>query len=148
MSLAPNDIALLSDWSVSTSVVSEHLPILITINSEQSTIDGPRLSYINFTKADWARYAVACDEYIVEAGKSRTVEQAKKTFRKAVNKDSGLLIPFGRIRHFQLTVPASAKSLTQRILPIKSRTNTYHRQYVWLTLSLKFSSNENSFCCH
>ena len=40
--LASNDIALLSDWSVSTSLASDHLPILITINSELSTIDGPQ----------------------------------------------------------------------------------------------------------
>ena len=42
ISLASNDIALLSDWSVSTSLASDHLPILITINSKLYTIDGPR----------------------------------------------------------------------------------------------------------
>ena len=57
ISLASNDIALLSDWSVSTSLASDHLPILITINSELSTIDGARRTYINFKKADWARNA-------------------------------------------------------------------------------------------
>ena len=46
--LASNDIALLLDWSVSTSLASDHLTILITINSELSTIDGPRRAYINF----------------------------------------------------------------------------------------------------
>ena len=46
-----------------------------------------------------ARYAEACDEYIAEAGKTRTVEQAKKT------------IPAVRIRHTQPTQPASVKSL-------------------------------------
>ena len=55
ISLKSNDIALLSDWSVSTSLASDHLPILITINSELSTIDGPRRTYINFKKVDWAR---------------------------------------------------------------------------------------------
>ena len=40
ISLASNDITLLSDWSVFTSLASDHLPILITINSELSTIDG------------------------------------------------------------------------------------------------------------
>ena len=92
ISLTSNDIALLSDWSVSTSLASDHLPILITINSELSTIDGPRIAYINFKKADWPRYAEACDKYLGEAGETRTVEQAEKTFRKAVNKASGLFI--------------------------------------------------------
>ena len=59
ISLASNDIALLSDLSVSTSLASDHLPILITINSELSTIDGPRRTYMNFMKVDWARYAEA-----------------------------------------------------------------------------------------
>ena len=57
ISLASNDIALLSDWSVSNSLASDHLSIFITINSELSTFDGPRRTYINFKKTDWARYA-------------------------------------------------------------------------------------------
>ena len=97
--LASNVIALLSDsdLSVSISLVSDHLPILITINSEQSTIDGPRRTYINFKKVDWARYAEACDKYLAEAGETRTIEQAEKTFRKSVNKASGLFIPASTI---------------------------------------------------
>ena len=111
ISLASNDIALQSDWSISTSLASDNLPILITINTELSTIDGPRRTYTNFKKADWARYAEACDEYLAEAGEIRTVEQAEKTFRKAVNKACGLFIPAGFIQHFQPTRPASAKSM-------------------------------------
>ena len=55
-------IALLSDRSVSTSLVRDHLPIIITINSKLSTIDDPWRTYINFKKADCARYAEASDE--------------------------------------------------------------------------------------
>ena len=108
--LASNDIALLSDWTVSASLASNHLPILIAINSELSTIDGPRRIYINFKKADGARYAESSDKYLAEAGETRTAEQAEKTFRKAVNKTSGLFIPAGRIQHIQPTLPTSAKS--------------------------------------
>ena len=64
ISLASNDIALLSDWSVSTPLASDHLPILISINSELSTTDGPRQTYINFKKADRARNAEEGDEYL------------------------------------------------------------------------------------
>ena len=67
ISMESNDIALLRDWSVCTSLASDHLPILITINSELSTIDEPRRNYINYNKADLARYAEACDEYLAEA---------------------------------------------------------------------------------
>ena len=69
------------------------------------------LGDINFKKADWAHYAEASDEYLAEAGETITVKQAYKTFRKAVNKASGLFIPDGRIRHFQPSLSASAKSL-------------------------------------
>ena len=78
ISLAYNDMALLSDWSVSTSLASDYLPILITINSELSTSDGPRRTYINIEKADWAHYAEACDKYLAEDSEIRTVEQAEK----------------------------------------------------------------------
>ena len=110
--MASNDIAILSDWSFSTSLACDHLPILITINTEQSTIDGPRRTYINFKKADWARYAEACDKYLAIAGETRTAEQAEKTFMKDVNEANGLFIPAGRIQQFQLALPAPAKSLT------------------------------------
>ena len=106
ISLASNDIALLSDWSVSTSLTSDHMPILITINSELSTIDGPQRTYINFKKKNCACYAEACDKYLAEDGETRTVEQAEKTYRKAVNKASDLIIPAGRNQ-----AAASAKSL-------------------------------------
>ena len=82
-SLASNDIALLSDWSVSTSLASDHLPILISIHSELSTIDGPRQTYINFKKADWARYSEACDEYVAEAVGKQTVEQCPQQLQVA-----------------------------------------------------------------
>ena len=75
-----------------------------------STIDGPLRTYINFKKADWARYAEACEKYLAVAGETRTVEQAEKIFRNAVNKASCIFIPAGRIQHLQRTLPASAKS--------------------------------------
>ena len=65
------DAIQFDDWSVSTSLASDHLPNLITINSELSTIIGPRRTYINFKKAKWARYAEACDKYLAEAGETR-----------------------------------------------------------------------------
>ena len=78
ISLASNDIALLSDWSVSTSLANDHLPISITINSKLSTNDGPRRTYINVRNADRARYSEASNEYPGEAGETRTVEHAEK----------------------------------------------------------------------
>ena len=113
ISLASNHITLLSDWSVSTSLASGHLPILITINSEQSTIDGPRRTYINFKKADRARYAVAYDKYLAEAGETRTVEQAEMTFWKAEIKASGLFIPACHIQHFT-TNPAGISQIARQ----------------------------------
>ena len=109
--MASNDIALLSDLSVSTSLASDHLSTLVTINSEQSTIDGPERTYINIKKADWARHAETCDKYLAEAVYTRTVEHAGKTCRKVVNMASGLFIPAGRIQHFKPILPAPAKSL-------------------------------------
>ena len=53
-------------------------------------VDWPRRTYINLKKADWARYAEGFDKYLAEAFETRTVEQAEKTFRKAVNNANGL----------------------------------------------------------
>ena len=84
ISKASNDVALLLDWSVTTSLASDNLPILITINSELSTIDGPRRTYINFKKANWARYAETCYKYLTEAGKTRTVKKLHNAPNKGV----------------------------------------------------------------
>ena len=95
-----------------------HWPAIICPSSSPSTLNCPRLMGLveptsTFKKAGLARYAEACDEYLAEAGETRTVELAEKTFRKAVNKASGLFIPAGRIQHIQPTMPASAKSLAE-----------------------------------
>ena len=93
ISLASNNTALLSDCPVSASLAGDHLPILITINSELSMIDGPLQAFINFKKTDWACNAETCNKYLAEAGETRTVEHAEMIFRKAVYKASGLFIP-------------------------------------------------------
>ena len=67
-SLASNDIALLPDLSISTSLSSDHLPI--TINSELSRIYMPRRIYTIFKKTDWTRYCEASDEYLAEDGET------------------------------------------------------------------------------
>ena len=76
ISLASNDIALLSVWSVSSSLASDLL--LITINSELSTIDGPRRTYITFKKSDLARYAEACDKYLAKLVKQELSNKPRR----------------------------------------------------------------------
>ena len=66
------------NWSVSTTLASDHFPNLITINSELFTIIGPRRTYINFKKAKWARYAEACDKYLAEAGETRNANKPRR----------------------------------------------------------------------
>ena len=90
-----------SVWSPMTSHYHQ------TGQSPLSTIDGCRLTYINFKKADWTRHVEACDEYRAEAGETRTVKQVEKTLRKAVNKASGHLIPAGCIRHIKPTLASA-----------------------------------------
>ena len=109
LTLASSDIALPPDRAVSTSTASDYLSISITTNSEQSTNDWPRRTYIKFKKTDRARNADTCDENHAEECETRNAEQAEKTFRKSVNNASDIFIRTGRIPHFQPTLPASAK---------------------------------------
>ena len=76
ISLASNAIALLSDWSVSTSGLRSfaHHHQLRTVHDCWASANLHQLQ-------EWACYAEACDKYLAEAGKTRTVEQAEKTFR-------------------------------------------------------------------
>ena len=111
-----------SVWSPMTSRYYQtgqsllHWPTIICPPSSPSNPNCPRLMdpgepTSTSRKRTGKRYADACDKYLAEAGETRTVEQAEKTFRKAVCKASGLFNPAGRIQHFQPTLPASAKSL-------------------------------------
>ena len=81
-------------------MVCEYLPILITYNFELSTIDWQGRTYINVMKAEWARYAEACNKYLAEDGETTNFEHADMTFRKAATRPSGHFIPAGRIKHF------------------------------------------------
>ena len=81
ISLTANDIAQLSDWSVSTSLACDHLPILITIITELSTIDVPRRTFINFNKADWDVMLKPATNTLLKLAKQ---EQSNKPRRPSV----------------------------------------------------------------
>ena len=119
-----------------------------------NTIDGPQRTYINFKKADWTRYAEACDKYLAEAGETSTVEQAEKTSRKAVNKASGLFIPVGLIQYCQPTLPVSAKSLADErdrkggLNPTDETLNDLNKQIQKLVMEDKRTKSAVYKCDH
>ena len=79
----------------------------------------------------------------LRAGETGSVDQAVKTFRKAVNEDSVLFIPDGRIQLIQTTLPASANSLAderdrkRRLNPADETFNDLSKQIKKLVLEDK-----------
>ena len=90
-----------------------HWPAIIFPSSSPSTPNSPRLMSLGeptstSRKRNGHVMLKPATKTLLKLAKQ---ELSNKPFRKAVNKASGLLIPAGRIQHFQPTLPASAKSL-------------------------------------
>ena len=124
-----------------------HWPAIICPSSSPSTPNCPRLmGLVEPTSASRKRTGHVMLKPATSTlltGETRTLKQAEKNFRKAVNKASGLFIPAGHIQHFQPTMPASAKSLAderdrkRKQNPADEMLNDLSRQIKKLVLEYK-----------
>ena len=56
ISLASPSIAMNIDWHTEQALGSDHLPIILTLNSEHTPSYSTRQTFINFRKADWQSF--------------------------------------------------------------------------------------------
>ena len=111
ISLASHSLLPVIDWDVITSLNSDHLPIVLTMQADFQEQYSNRKTFVNFNKADWGTFTSLTEEEFSKLDEPLNVYEGEKRFRKIINKVSNLCIPQGRIKTVYPEVPREAATL-------------------------------------
>ncbi|KAH7684498.1 pol-like protein, partial [Aphelenchoides avenae] len=99
VSLASSSLLTSAEWQTLVALGSDHLPILITLQSSVEGLFTPRATYVNLGKADWPAFRSRSERLFAQLVAPRrrlTVAAAEKTIRKVIQEASKHTIPAGR----------------------------------------------------
>jgi hypothetical protein len=107
ISLASTSLLPYIEWETKTALSSDHLPIIIKINTSIQTIKSDYRKFINFKKADWDKFTNITEERFSRLPEPDNIHNAEKKFRKILNKASKKTIPGGRIKDIIPEIPTA-----------------------------------------
>ena len=107
---APTPWALSFDWSVSTTLNSDHLPISLAIDGDSTPVRGGRTSF-NFRKADWDAFTRETEEAFSRLPPPSTCRKGEGRWRRVLQKCSAHHVPAGFHRTFVPGLDAASAAL-------------------------------------
>ena len=117
VTVVTTDIAPFTEWDTLDFKLSDHFPILITVESTEFIPKSEAHSQkrmINLRKACWDGFTEELERSVAELPDPQTVEQGEKSFRKAVKTASDHHIPNGRHHVTTPKVPAEIRRLIEQ----------------------------------
>ena len=115
ISLVSNSLLASSNWKVVTKISSDHLPILIDLSANISKKKSQDKKYINFSKANWAKFTEDTEKIFSEAYHTEDVHEDERFFRKTIQNAAKNYIPSGRIMRTIHEIPTEAlNDITKR----------------------------------
>ena len=111
ITLASMPILPYASWEVKTTFGSDHLPILISLDTDIKPQLSENKTYVNFKKANWTNFYVETERDFRLLQPPTDVYSAEKTFRRIINNAHKTNIPSGRIKTILPEVPTSAADL-------------------------------------
>ena len=114
LSLASAHLALDLDWATLSTLSSDHLPILISAPSGQSTDPGPRRTFTNFKKANWEEFTRLTEEAIRRLPAPVSCSGGIKPLNDAITRAAKRSIPAGSRREYIPGLNPEAKDALAR----------------------------------
>ena len=113
ISATTEDIALQASWVTLDKKMSDHLPIIMGIETEQIPEGGKesKKRNINLRKADWSAFQKELECIISKISPAKTVEKLERQLRDAVSTASKHTIPQGRHKENTPKLPPEARKL-------------------------------------
>ena len=109
ISLASLSLLPYLTWSTTTSMGSDHLPILINCSTNIKPQPSEKRTFINFKKADWPGFSEYTESKFSAVTTPTDVYKAERCFRAIINAASKMFIPHGRIKEVVPEVPTEAR---------------------------------------
>ena len=108
ISLVSNSLLSSSSWKTEISLNSDHLPIIIDIEANITKKKSQDRVYINFAKANWAKFTEKTELIFSDAYITDDVHKDERFFRNTIQDVAAEFIPAGRIMHTINEIPTEA----------------------------------------
>ena len=113
VSLASMSLMALAEWSTYAELGSDHLPIVISLQTNDEIQWSQTRNFVNFTKARWDDFLEETEDRISKLPPPDDVYQAEKKLRRIVNIAAKHAIPNGRILNVTPSMPSDAAELVR-----------------------------------
>ena len=115
LSLASSSLLPHVEWETKTALGSDHLPIIITVNTNIQPSKSDFRKYVNFKKANWDKFQDITENRFNRLPEPENVHKAEKKFRQIINQTSKKTIPGGRIKDVVPEIPTeTANKMRER----------------------------------
>ena len=147
VSLASSSLITSTNWNTITTLGSDHLPILIRLQTTVSVTPASHRTYVNLKKTNWASFTQEIEDKLRNRPLPSDCQKDEKTLRAIILKAASHHIPTGRHKINTEPVPAEILELTkerdelrqrdhtspelQRLNEEITRTTTAHKQAKW-----------------
>lgn len=122
---ASPSLLAVADWSVDTALSSDHLPVLISLptQNEVTKTPAPKRTFVNFKKANWDDFTLDSEEAFRRAPIPTSTSTGERTFRAILLKAAKRHIPAGRHPTIKHNPPQEAVDLMQQRDALRASNN-------------------------
>ena len=113
VSLASTSLITSSEWQTHTTMSSDHLPILIGLQTTATSYPARHRTYINLKKADWTGYRQEIERKLSSRHLPTDCQKDEKLFRATLLKAASHHIPTGRRKLYTQQVPAEILAMME-----------------------------------
>ena len=113
VSLASTSLITSSEWQTHTTMSSDHLPILIGLQTTATSSPARHRTYINLKKADWTGYRQEIERKLSSRHLPTDCQKDEKLFRATLLKAASHHIPTGRRKLYTQQVPAEILAMME-----------------------------------
>ena len=113
ISISLTSLITSSEWQTHTTMRSDHLPILIGLQTTSTSPPSRHRPYINLKKADWTRYRQEIERKLSSRHLLIDYQKDEKLFRATLLKAASHHIPTGRPKLYTQQVPAQILAMME-----------------------------------
>ena len=126
LTLCSPHLSLDADWTPLTTLNSDHLPIIITIDHDLTSLSAPpKHTFTNFRRARWNDYLEETEADFAGLPLPASCEAGEVVFRKVLLKASLHHIPQGNVPHFIPKLSDEARALIRQRDSLRSTHPTH-----------------------
>ena len=124
VSLASASLITSSDWQTHTTMSSDHLPILIRLQTTVTISPAQHRTFVNLKKANWTRYKQEIENKLRSRHLPTDCQKDEKLFRATLLKAASHHIPTGRRKLNTQHVPAEILAMMEERDDLRKRDPT------------------------